>query len=236
MKNISYLIIASMVLFTSTSCKKKGCMDSNAANFNSEAKKDNGSCVYTPVITMNGDASMTISVGLGYIDLGATATNSEGSEVEVIVDSSGVDDSTVGDFVVVYTATNEHGTTTATRVIDVIIDQDNWIGTTWNITDDCSDVNFPLNPNPEIANGANENQILINDMFNVIGGTAICSIDGATITVPESVASLSIPVLGSVDVTYSGFGTMSNDGNTFEVTYVYNAIFGSGSCTATYSK
>ena len=236
MKRLNYLLILSILLFGINSCKKKGCMDSNAANYNSEAKKDDGSCVYTPVITMNGDASMTISVGLGYIDPGATAANSDGSEVEVIADTSGVDDSIVGDFSVTYSATNEHGTSTATRAVAVVINQDNWIGNDWNITDDCNDVNFPLNPNPEIASGANDNQILINDMFNVIGGTAVCSIDGAAITVPESVASLSIPVLGSVDVTYSGFGTMANDGNTFEITYVYNAIFGSGSCIATYSK
>ena len=236
MKNFTYLFVISILIFGTQSCKKKGCMDSSAANYNDEAKKDDGTCVYTPVITMNGDESMTISVGLGYTDPGATASNSDGSEVDVITDSSGLDDSVVGNFVITYSATNEHGTSSATRSVDVIINQDNWTGTGWDITDDCSDVNFPLNSTPEIVSGANENQILINNMFNVIGGTAICSIDGANITVPESVASLSIPVLGSVDVTYSGFGSMANDGNSFQVTYVYNAIFGSGSCTATYSK
>ncbi|MBL4653035.1 MAG: hypothetical protein JKY53_09275 [Flavobacteriales bacterium] len=35
-----------------TSCKKKGCIDSNADNYNTEAKKDDGSCTY-PVINMN---------------------------------------------------------------------------------------------------------------------------------------------------------------------------------------
>lgn len=29
-----------------SSCKKEGCTDSNASNYNSEAKKDDGSCVY----------------------------------------------------------------------------------------------------------------------------------------------------------------------------------------------
>ena len=70
-------------------------MDQTAANFNSEAKKDDGSCVYVPVITLNGDAAMTISVGSGYIDQGATATNNDGSNVDVIADTSLINDGIV---------------------------------------------------------------------------------------------------------------------------------------------
>ena len=235
MKNI-FLLFLLLFSIGLNSCKKKGCTDLNAANYDAEAKKDDGSCVYTPVITLNGDALMTISVGSGYVDLGATASNSDGLPVEVIADTSLVNDGIVGNFTVSYSATNEHGTSTATRTVNVIINHENWPGTNWNVTDDCNDVDFPLNSNPEITAGGNDNQILINDMFNIIGGTAICSIEGASITIPESVASLSVPILGSVDVTYSGYGTMSNDGNSFVVTYVYNAIFGSGSCVATYTK
>jgi len=233
-KVLLLLILAFSIGFQS--CKKKGCTDELAANYDADAKKDDGSCVYTPVITINGDASMTISVGSGYVDQGATAVNSDGATVEVIADTSMINDGIVGSFTITYTATNEHGSSTATRTVDVIINHECWPGTNWNVTDDCNDIDFPLNPNPEITAGGNDNQILINDMFTVIGGTAICSIEGASITIPESLASLTVPLLGSVDVTYSGYGTMSNDGQSFVVTYVYNAIFGSGSCTATYTK
>lgn len=34
---------------TMTSCKKKGCMDSEATNYNADAKKDDGSCVYDTI-------------------------------------------------------------------------------------------------------------------------------------------------------------------------------------------
>lgn len=236
MKYFCYLTLCISFILLNFSCKKKGCMDQTAANYNAEAKKDDGSCVYVPVITLNGDAAMTISVGSGYIDQGATAVDSDGASVDVIADTSLIDDGIVGSFQIIYTASNEHGSATATREVNVIINHENWPGNNWTITDDCSDINFPLNSTPEITAGANDGQILINNMFNLIGGTAICQIDGVSITVPQNVASLSVPLLGSVDVTYSGFGTMNDTGDSFVVTYIYNAIFGSGTCTATYSK
>jgi hypothetical protein len=39
------LILIGIVVF-STSCKKEGCTDVNALNYNTEAKKDDGSCQY----------------------------------------------------------------------------------------------------------------------------------------------------------------------------------------------
>ncbi len=43
MKNIFYLIV---VLFIGISCKKEGCIDSTASNYDADAKKDDGSCIY----------------------------------------------------------------------------------------------------------------------------------------------------------------------------------------------
>ncbi len=42
---IAGLLIA--ISLTSTGCRKKGCIDPEADNFNSEAKVDDGSCTYT---------------------------------------------------------------------------------------------------------------------------------------------------------------------------------------------
>ena len=44
-KSISILAFGGATLFVS-SCKKEGCMDQNAINFNYDAEKDNGSCEY----------------------------------------------------------------------------------------------------------------------------------------------------------------------------------------------
>ena len=43
---VASIAIASLTL---TSCKKKGCTDSTANNYSSEAKKDDGSCTFTEV-------------------------------------------------------------------------------------------------------------------------------------------------------------------------------------------
>lgn len=48
MKNKALLSIV-LVLFTFASCKKEGCTDPTATNFDSDAKKDDGTCIY-PVI------------------------------------------------------------------------------------------------------------------------------------------------------------------------------------------
>ena len=45
MKKIIYGVLAfSLMTF---SCKKKGCTDSEATNYSAEAKKDDGSCVFS---------------------------------------------------------------------------------------------------------------------------------------------------------------------------------------------
>lgn len=55
-KTLFLLAIASMVVAT-TSCKKKGCTDQTALNYNEKAKKDDGSCEYasSSLVELTGD-------------------------------------------------------------------------------------------------------------------------------------------------------------------------------------
>ena len=140
-------------------------MDSDAANYNSEAKKDDGSCVYTPNITIIAAADTTISVATEWTDPGATAANIDGAVVDVSANSD-VDASQVGVYTVTYTATNNNGTTTAVRNVNVVINQDTWMGS-WSVSDNCGGgTGLALNGSPEVIAGGNEEQILITDFFS----------------------------------------------------------------------
>ena len=49
MKNTLMLMLSFLLIGTVVSCKKKGCTDQTANNFDTEAKKDNGTCTYDEV-------------------------------------------------------------------------------------------------------------------------------------------------------------------------------------------
>lgn len=244
------LLLLMITSFVSVSCKKKGCMDPAAVNYSAEAKKDDGSCNYAPQIVLIG-GDVTISVGDTYTDAGATAYNKDGSIVTVIVDQTAVNTSQKGVYQVIYSATNEHGTTTAIRNVNVVIGQGNWLGT-WTVSSDCG-TSFPLNSTPDITAGAGSSDIVIDGMFSISippipvilpsglniasGGTANATVDEAgNITMPNQVYDIA----GIGSITYSGSGTMNGTGTQFVVNYTFNntlpGIGGSGNCTATYVK
>lgn len=216
-----------------SSCKKKGCTDATATNFNSKAKKDDGSCLYKPMITIIGAADTTISVGSTYADLGATAVNKDGSSVNVVTTSQVVTTSTGVNYVN-YSATNPNGTSTAKRTVNVVIGQDNWT-VAWDVTSNCGATSFPLAGAPTISAGATANDLVIDGMFTLVGGTATATVNGATITVPQQTINIT-----AGDINFSGVGTMNAQGNILTITYTYEnttpIIGGSGTCVATYVK
>ena len=165
-----------------SSCKKKGCTDATATNFNSKAKKDDGSCLYKPMITIIGAADTTISVGSTYADLGATAVNKDGSSVNVVTTGQVVTTSTGVNYVN-YSATNPNGTSTAKRTVNVVIGQDNWT-VAWDVTSNCGATSFPLAGAPTISAGAKLDfdrvLLLDNDGKIQVGAPAIA---GAVVSV-----------------------------------------------------
>lgn len=222
-----------LVAVTISSCKK-GCMDSEAENYSSEVKKDDGSCVYAPTITLNGQSTMTLSVGDTYTELGATAQNEDGSSAEVVVDNSEVNTNEVGTYSVTYTAENEHGTAVAIRTVKVEINQSTYLAD-WDCASDCSTTQFPVDGTRTIIAGTSSNEFIIDGAFTLVGGQIICQTSGTSITVPNQTVS----VTGG-DVTLSGSGSINSTGDEFTIDFTYDNtipfVGGTGACTATYTK
>ena len=227
---LSIAVIGSMTL---TACKKKGCTDSTAANYNSSAKKDDASCVYTPSITIIGAADTTINVGTTYTDLGATATNKDGASVAVTT-TNNTNANLVGDYTVDYTATNPNGTATATRTVHVVIGKDNWLQA-WNVSNDCSATKFPLTSNPTITEGPEAGTLLFDGMFTLFSGTVTATYSGDQITFTNQTVTSA-----AGDITFSGSGTMTPNGNIINVSFSYDntipLLGGTGTCSGTFTK
>ena len=69
-----------------------------------------------PVITLNGQNPATVEKGSTYTDAGATADGGED-----VTSSSNVDTSTIGTYIVTYSATDGTNTVTATRTVTVVV-------------------------------------------------------------------------------------------------------------------
>ena len=234
MKKIFLFLLIGASGLSITSCKKKGCTDNGAVNYNSKAKKDDGTCLYKPFLTINGASQVSINVGSSYADAGATAVNKDGSSVAVTTDNQ-VDSSTTGTYYVNYSATNANGTSTAKRRVDVIIGAENWTAVTWALTTTCSGTQFPLSSSPSIVAGASASEIAIDNFFNLVGGTATGTINGANISVPQQTINITIG-----DVTFSGTGAMNSTGTQIQINYTYDnnapLVGGTGTCLAVYDK
>src|SRR5574344_1009777 len=73
-----------------------------------------------PVITLIGDASIEIQRNSTYIELGATVSDNYDTDIEATIDSTNVDMTKLGSYVVTYNATDANGNT-ATEVTRTIV-------------------------------------------------------------------------------------------------------------------
>ncbi len=101
------------------SCKKEGCTDDTALNFNSKANKDDGSCLYGPTLTINGSTDTTIILNSTYNDPSATAVNKDGSAATLTIDNP-VNTAVIGFYTITYTASNSNLSIEKTRKVTVL--------------------------------------------------------------------------------------------------------------------
>ena len=211
LKTTSFLLMISMIM---VSCKKKKT---------------------APTLTLDGASQITMCLGDTYTEAGASAVDAYGDDVDVVI-TGDVDVTTIGDYTVTYTATDiNENVTTAQTSITIEMCASSLLGD-YTITHDCQVLGIDIvSSDQSILPGLNEDQFII-DNFNFAISQLTASVDGFTITIPQSTFTIGSPPL-STDVTISGVGVVNESGTEMVITYTYDAgIAGSGTCTATYTK
>ena len=137
-----------------------------------------------PVITLVGDAEITVEVGSTYTDLGATASdNYDGDITADIVTVNNVDTSVIGSYTVTYNVTDSSGNAASevTRTVSV--------------TDTTAPV-ITLVGDAEIT-------VEVGSTYTDLGATASDNYDGDITTDIVTVNNVDTSVIGSYTVTYN---------------------------------
>ncbi len=170
---------------------------------------DSGSAADTtpPVITLNGSNPQTVQINSAYVEAGAVTDSGEA----VVIDSSEVDTSALGSYVVTYDATDASGNVaeTVTRTVNVV-DSSNAADTT---------------PPVITLNGSNPQTVQLNDEYVEAGATTD---SGEPVVIDASQVNTS--AVGSYIVTYTAQDAAGNSAT--PVTRTVNVIDSS----AVYSK
>jgi len=146
-----------------------------------------------PVVTLNG-SNTTINYKATYTDLGASATDTEDGDVNVVVSGDMVDSTTPGIYTITYTATDANGNSSAiSRVVTVNTNQAPVVTRT----------------------GAATITLTVGDVYNELSATATDAEDGNL--VPVVTGSVDTATEGSYTITYAA---TDEDGLSSSVTRV----------------
>jgi len=140
-----------------------------------------------PVITLNGDSSVTHSAGTAYADLGATASDSKDGTVSVTMSGS-VNSDVVNSYTITYSATDAAGNKTSlTRTVNVV---------------DTTAPEISLEGDSEVTHSAGTEYV-------DAGATATDSIDGDVDV--TTTGSVDTSTLGSYTLTYTATDAAGNE-------------------------
>ena len=138
-----------------------------------------------PVITLVGDAEITVEVGSTYTDLGATASDNYDGDIsaDVVIGGDSVDTSSVGQYTVTYNVTDSSGNA-ASEVTRTV-----------NVTDTTAPV-ITLVGDAEIT-------VEVGSTYTDLGATASDNYDGDITADIVTVNNVDTSVIGSYTVTYN---------------------------------
>ena len=206
------LLLASSVLFTG--CKKD---DTNS-----------------PVVTLKGDASMTIYVNETFTDPGATAKDTDGKDKEsdvttTIVKTGVVDNTKAGDYKITYSATDEAGnkSTDVVRTVTVKHQASN-LAALYSVTESCTGVpSAPYQSN--FTQGVTNLDIDISNFgdYGVVVKGKLSGATNSTVTVPSQIIA---------GATFSGSGSVDPDGKKVTITYSASDGVNTVNCTQTLTR
>lgn len=218
MKKISLLLLSVVLIFGASSCKKKKGEEPNTT---------------PPTISLNGNSSITLSVGDTYSELGATATDVNGASVNVSIDASNVNTSTTGVYDVLYSATDGDGNTAqAKRTVNVVITAQNWSGS-WSVAHNvraCTPTTNLISTSCTVTEFGGNFEFLHGSTS--LNGT----VNGNTITFSSTPLSING---GICTYNLTGTGTINSTGDQIDANFQWQGVCGlcgNGSASATYIK
>ena len=156
-----------------------------------------------PVITLTGEATVTIEVGSTYTDAGATATdNYDGDLTSSIVTVSTVDETTVGTYTLTYNVTDANGNVAVevTRTVNVV------------------DTTVPV----ITLTGESTVTIEVGSTYTDAGATATDNYDGDITSSIVTVSTVDVTTVGTYTLTYNV--TDANGNVAVEVTRTVNVV------------
>jgi surface protein len=141
-----------------------------------------------PIITLNGDSIFTLSAGLAYAELGATASDAVDGSVTVTTTGT-VDSAVINSYTLTYTATDAAGNQSSlTRIV--------------NVVDDVAPVLVIIGVTPFILN--------IGDTYVESGVTASDNVDEASTITVTTTGEVNSAIIASYIITYTATDTAGN--------------------------
>jgi len=206
MKFFSYSILIIIITAISFSCKKS---------------KD----TTLPLITLNGNATITDTLNKPYVELGATASdNKDGNITSKIVTSGTVNCDSMGSYTIIYTVSDAAGNkNTAERIVNVINTAE-FISGTYSVVDKWTgSKDTTKNYTATITTSITHNNVILISNFGGFGNSVFvnATVSGNNLNIPQQTPSGVIPALTNG---LNGSGTINTASGIINVNY--NADWG----------